>query len=87
MTISEKTIVKEVADPVREISSTDALKIEPDLEIGDPFVEVIDPSTFGRRIINTAKQYLSHKIRDVESKSIYENFSKRIGEIVTGTTI
>ena len=81
----EKTIVKEVIDPVREISSVDALKIEPDLEIGDPFVEVIDPSTFGRRIINTAKQYLSHKIRDVESKSVYENFSKRIGEIVTGS--
>ena len=80
----EKTIVKEVVDPVREISSADALQVEPDLEIGDPFVEVIDPSTFGRRIINTAKQYLSHKIRDVESKSIYENFSKRIGEIVTG---
>ena len=81
----EKTIVKEVVDPVREISSADALQVEPDLEIGDPFVEVIDPSTFGRRIINTAKQYLSHKIRDVESKSIYENFSKRIGEIVTGS--
>ncbi len=81
----EKTIVKEVTDPVTEISSVDALKVEPDLEIGDPFVEVIDPSTFGRRIINTAKQYLSHKIRDVESKSIYENFSKRIGEIVTGS--
>ena len=81
----EKTIVKEVTDPVTEISSVDALKVEPDLEIGDPFVEVIDPSAFGRRIINTAKQYLSHKIRDVESKSIYENFSKRIGEIVTGS--
>ncbi|MAR29795.1 MAG: transcription termination factor NusA [Candidatus Marinimicrobia bacterium] len=81
----EKTIVKEVVDPVREISSVDALQVEPDLEIGDPFVEVIDPSTFGRRIINTAKQYLSHKIRDVESKSVYENFSKRIGEIVTGS--
>ena len=81
----EKTIVKEVVDPVREISSADALQVEPDLEIGDPFVEVIDPSTFGRRIINTAKQYLSHKIRDVESKSVYENFSKRIGEIVTGS--
>ena len=81
----EKTIVKEVTDPVTEISSVEALKVEPDLEIGDPFVEVIDPSAFGRRIINTAKQYLSHKIRDVESKSIYENFSKRIGEIVTGS--
>lgn len=81
----EKIIVKQVVDPVKEISYKDAIEIEPDLEVGDPFVEVIDPSTFGRRIINTAKQYLSHKIRDVESKAIYENFSKRIGEVVTGS--
>ena len=80
----EKIIVDKVIDPVFEISHQDALKVEPDLEIGDPFVEVIDPSTFGRRIINTAKQYLSQKIRDVENQFIYENFSKRIGEIVTG---
>ena len=81
----EKTIVDKVLDPVKEISYDDSLKIEPDLEIGDPFVEIIDPSTFGRRIINTAKQYLSQKIRDIESKATYENFSKRIGEIVTGS--
>ncbi len=80
----EKIIVEDVIDPVKEIDLKDAVKIEPDLDIGDPFVEVIDPSTFGRRIINTAKQYLSHKIRDVESKATYENFSKRIGDIVTG---
>ena len=81
----EKTIVEKVVDSVREISYEDAIKVEPDLDVGDPFVEVIDPSTFGRRVINTAKQYLSQKIRDVESKSTYENFSKRIGEIVTGS--
>jgi len=81
----EKTIVEKVVDSVREISYEDAIKVEPELDVGDPFVEVIDPSTFGRRVINTAKQYLSQKIRDVESKSTYENFSKRIGEIVTGS--
>ena len=81
----EKIIVKKVMDEVKEISHKEALKIEPDLEIGDPFVEIIDPSTFGRRIINTAKQYLSQKIRDVESQALYEIFSKRIGQIVTGS--
>ncbi len=81
----EKTIVNNVVDPVVEINHKDALKVEPDLEVGDPFVEIIDPATFGRRIINTAKQYLSQKIRDVESQSLYESFSKKIGEIITGS--
>ena len=47
----EKIIVDSVIDPVKEISFVDASKIEPDLDVGDPFVEVIDPATFGRRII------------------------------------
>jgi N utilization substance protein A len=81
----EKTIVDNVIDPVVEINHKDALKVEPDLEVGDPFVEIIDPATFGRRIINTAKQYLSQKIRDVESQSLYEVFSKKVGEIITGS--
>ena len=81
----EKMIVKTVVDPIVEIGHKEALKVEPDLEVGDPFVEIIDPATFGRRIINTAKQYLSQKIRDVESQSLYETFSKRIGEVVTGS--
>ena len=81
----EKTIVKDVKDPIVEINQKDALEVEPDLEIGDPFVEIIDPETFGRRIINTAKQYLSQKIRDVENQSLYESFSKRIGEVITGS--
>ena len=81
----EKIIGDIVKDPIIEINHNDALQVEPDLEIGDPFVDVIDPTTFGRRIINTAKQYLSQKIRDVESQSLYELFSKRIGQIVTGS--
>jgi len=81
----EKTIVDNVVDPIVEINHKDALKVEPDLEVGDPFVEIIDPTTFGRRIINTAKQYLSQKIRDIESQSLYESFSKKVGEIITGS--
>ena len=58
----EKIIVDKVTDPITEITLKDALKVEPDLEIGDPFIEIIDPAMFGRRIINTAKQLYELKI-------------------------
>ena len=45
----EKVVVETVSDSVHEKSLKDAQKIEPDLEIGDPFIEVINPSSFGRR--------------------------------------
>lgn len=59
-------------------------KIEPDLELGDPFIRVIDPNHFGRRLINLAKQQLSQKIRDIEKETTYDEYIARIGEIVTG---
>ena len=57
---------------------------EEDFEIGDVFVEVIDPRIFGRRMVNTAKQFFSQRIQDVEKHYIYEDYSQRIGEIVIG---
>ncbi|MEE9166561.1 MAG: transcription termination factor NusA [Candidatus Neomarinimicrobiota bacterium] len=80
----EKTIVEEVDDLVTEIDLVKAQKLEPDLNIGDPFIEVIDPSIFGRRLIATAKQFLSQRIRDVEKKYIFEDYYGRVGEIVIG---
>ena len=44
----EKVIVDKVSDPVHEISLEDAQKIESGLDIGDPFIEVINPASFGR---------------------------------------
>ena len=58
---AEKTIVKEIDDYKVEITLDEAIKKEPeaeDLELGDVFVEVIDPRVFGRRLITTAKQFL-----------------------------
>jgi len=80
----EKIIVEKVVDPVTEIGLKDALKVEPDLLIGDPFIEVVDPSTFGRRLIHTAKQNLSQKIRDVEKQSVYDEYINQVGDIVMG---
>jgi N utilization substance protein A len=84
---AEKQIVEEVQDPVCEITMQEVLKKDPsltDLEVGDTFVEVIDPKVFGRRIIAHAKQFFAQRIRDVERKYIYDDYSQRVGEIVIG---
>ncbi len=83
---AEKEIVTEIEDPVLEILLEDANKAMPDdkFEVGDIFVEVIDPTVFGRRMINTAKQFFSQRLQDVEKHYIYEDYSQRIGEIVIG---
>ena len=84
---AEKIIVEMVQDPHTEITMKEVLKQDPDLgdlEIGDPFIEVIDPRVFSRRIVAHAKQFFSQKIIDVERKYIYEDYSNRVGEIVIG---
>ena len=85
---AEKTIVEEVDDYKVEITLDEAIKIEPEaaegLVVGDVFVEVVDLTVFGRRIINTAKHFFAQKLRDVERNYIYEDYANRIGEIVIG---
>jgi N utilization substance protein A len=84
---SEKTIVEEVNDPLCEITLEEVLKKDPeltDLQVGDPYVEVVDPTIFGRRIIATAKQFFNQRLQDVEKRYIYEDYSQKVGEIVIG---
>ncbi len=81
----ELEVVEHVTDPVTEISLEEAQKTESDIELGDPFIIVIDPTEFGRRLINTAKQYLNQKIRDIEKESVFEEYQSKVGEIAVGT--
>ena len=84
---AEKTIVEEIDDYKVEITLEEAIEKEPDasdLEVGDIFVEVIDPRFFGRRLVVTAKQFFAQRLRDVERNYIYEDYANRIGEIVIG---
>jgi len=85
---AERKIVDEVEDATHEISLEEVKKLEPDLddlEIGDDYIEVIDPTVFGRRLVATAKQFFAQRIQDVEKKYIYEDYNQRIGEIIIGT--
>lgn len=79
-----KTIVEEVIDEVEEVDLESARKVEPDLDIGDEFIEIIDPRSFGRRLIVSAKQNLNQKIKDAEKEILYEEFKNRVGEIIVG---
>ena len=85
----EKTIVDDMEDPVMEITLDEISNIDPelaeDLEIGESYIEIIDPSIFGRRMIHLAKQFFAQKLQDVEKKYIYEDYANRVGEIIIGT--
>jgi len=80
----EKTVVDNIEDPISEITLAAAKKIDPDVEVGEEVVEIIDPLAFGRRLIVTAKQNLNQKIRDFEREHIVEEYQGRIGEIIIG---
>ena len=80
----EKTVVEEVEDPVTQISLESAKRLDPDAELEEDIVEVVNPESFGRRLIVTAKQNLNQKIRDFERENILEEYKNRIGEIIIG---
>ncbi len=80
----EKTVVDKVADDVIEIHVDEAKKIEKDLEVGDPYIEIIGPEDFGRRLISAGKQFLAQSIRNIEKQSIFNEFNEKLGSIVSG---
>lgn len=79
-----KTVVKEVLDPITEIQLEKARSVEKGLEVGDMFIEVVDPQKFGRRLINNAKQFFTQSLKDIEKQSIYDEYSNKIGNIIIG---
>ncbi len=74
----------EVEDHNKEISISDALKLEEDYEIGEEAIEEIDMASFGRRTILTARQTLLSKVLELEKDEFYKKYKDRVGEIVVG---
>lgn len=75
---------REVADENKEISLTEAQKIEPDYEVGEDVSERVNFSKFGRRAILTLRQTLASKILELEHDSLYNKYKDRVGQIVAG---
>ncbi len=81
-----RTVVEdgEVKDPQREISLSDARKIEDDYEVGEEVSQQVDFSSFGRRSILTLRQTLASRILELEHDNLYNQYKDRVGEIVSG---
>ena len=74
----------EVEDQNTEIAYSDAIKIEPDFEIGEEVTEEFKFGDFGRRNILSLRQNLISRIMELEKDHLYKVYKERIGEIVTG---
>lgn len=74
----------DVNDPNKEISLSDAHKIDSDYEIGEEVSEPINFAKFGRRAILTLRQTLASKVLELEHDSLYNKYKDRVGEIVSG---
>ena len=79
-----KTVVEEVVDNVQEISLAMAQQISPNYQLDDTLEVEVTPANFGRIAAQTAKQVVVQRIREAERGIIYEEFSSREGDIVTG---
>jgi len=82
----EREVVENVENPNLQVSLDEINKRgnEDELEVGDDFVEKIELSTLGRRLITLAKQSLNQKIRDIEKDIVYNEYKELLGEIVVG---
>src|ERR1700759_5421774 len=67
-----------------EIELAEAKTLDPDLEVGDEYIELITLESFGRRAILAARQTLVSKILELEKDEIFKKYKDRVGEIVTG---
>lgn len=81
---SIKDVVENANDEVTEINLEDAHKINKDLKLGDTVEVEIVPKDFGRIAAQTAKQVIVQKLREVERDLIFDEYSQRKGEIVSG---
>ena len=71
-------------DEGTQIKFSEALKIEPDFEIGEEVSQEIKVEDFGRRNILSLRQNLASKILELEKDSIYKKYKERVGDIING---
>ena len=74
----------ELEDENLQIALSDAIKIEPDFEVGEEVSEELKLMDFGRREILSIRQNLIAKIQEYEKDNVYQKYKEKIGEIITG---
>ena len=79
-----RTIVEDgdIYNTLEEIEYKDAVKIEPDYQVGEELYEEVNLYDFGRRAILAAKQTLASRISDLKKNVLAKKYQDRIGEII-----
>ncbi|MCU0429145.1 MAG: transcription termination factor NusA [Cytophagaceae bacterium] len=71
-------------DENKHISLTEAQKIEPDFEEGEEVAKEVKLEDFGRRVVQTARQTLIQKVKDLEKDILFQKYKELVGEIIVG---
>ncbi len=74
----------EVENPNQQIALTDAKLIDETYEVGEEVADEIKLKDFGRRSVLSIRQNLAARILDLEKAVLFEKYSARVGEVVTG---
>ena len=82
--VRHRVIVEDgqVNDPLAEVPYSEAIKIEPDFEVGEELYQEVEILDFGRRAILAAKQTLASRIGDLKKNVLVKKYSDRVGEII-----
>ena len=75
---------EDVEDSNAEIAYTDAVKIEPDFEVGEEVSEEVHLIDFGRRAILSLRQNLISRIQEHDNTDLYNRYKELVGEIISG---
>lgn len=73
-----------VENPNQQIALSEARLLDPTYEVGEEVSDQIEMSSFGRRAVLSLRQNLASRILDLEKASLFEKYSQKVGEIVTG---
>ncbi len=79
-----RTVAEAIENPALQITLDEAVKLDPEAQVGDELGEKLDSYQFGRIAAQTAKQVIIQKIREAESDIIYNEYKDRVGELITG---
>lgn len=71
-------------DENKHISLTEAKKIEEDFEEGEEVAKEVKLEDFGRRMVQTARQTLIQKVKDLEKDILFQKYKELVGEIIVG---
>jgi N utilization substance protein A len=80
-----KKVAEQVADPVKEMTLEQALKINPEAVIGSEIRIQKPTDALGRISAQTAKQVIFQKVREAERETVFNEYSGRTGELVNCT--